>query len=586
MDGDVPNRTEHPLASRRWTRRDALLLSTLAATALFFTASLWTQPGWFDSHETIHQLTRLFVFSEALRGGQFPVRWADDLMAGWGIPFFNFYGPLAFYVAALFHLLGLSLEEAWKTEFVVMTWLAGVGMYGFVRGRAGRAAGMLAALLYQFAPYHALTLFVRGNAAEFAALSIWPFAFWGLDAALRAVPRWRGPAIPAAALAIGALACAHTLTAYMGAWNLAAFAIAGLVIAWRGGGAPRLARSAVVLGAIALAALAVSAFYTLPVVADLPHTNSRVLYERTRFHEHYPTPRQLLWPHWGHGLSVPGPDDGMDFHLGLALCAGLLAAGVLAARRAAGCLRPWILAGLIATAAHLFLMLAISRPVWSLFPASAYLQFPWRLLIPATFWASATVGWAAGAIVRDRPWTRTRLAVALVLLALPILGSAPFLKPGTRLYELPAYESDRLRQFMIDTAEGEYLPRWVQDFPPAPSRRRLVWIEGTGRAELVELASARYRFETEVPTDSLVAFETFHFPGWSFRIDGTWTEPFPHGAWGWMACELPAGARELVVAFRGTTLHRAANALTAVSILGMIGWLAIAAVHERRAVRS
>ena len=44
-------------------------------------------------------------------------------------------------------------------------------MYAFVRSWGGRAAGMVAALVYTYAPYHLLNLYVRANLAESMAFS-------------------------------------------------------------------------------------------------------------------------------------------------------------------------------------------------------------------------------------------------------------------------------------------------------------------------------------------------------------------------------------------------------------------------------
>ncbi|MDK2970565.1 MAG: hypothetical protein PWP23_320 [Candidatus Sumerlaeota bacterium] len=566
-----------PAAPRLWTQRDAAVLLALLPASLLFVASLWTRAGWFDSHESIHQLTRLFEMTEALRGGQFPVRWSDNLMGGHGLPFFNFYAPFAFYLAGLFHLAGFSLESAWKMEFVVAAWAGAAGMYGLVRGRAGRAAGGVAAMLFLFAPYHALTLYVRGNAAEFTALCVWPLAFWGVDAALRG-GRWRRPALPAAALAIGALAFSHTVTAYIAAWNLVAW---GAFVWWRESRpawrvrAPRLAA---ILAFTGLAGAAIAAFYALPAVHDLRYCSTHVLYERTRFFDHYPTPIQLLLPHWGFGPSLPGPVDEMDFHLGIALWLGVAAAAVVLVLRRRSELAPWIAAGLAGTFVHVFLMLDVSRPVWGLLPGSAYLQFPWRLLIPAVFWACVASGWALGAMLQGRAWTASRTALAISCAVLPVLLGVWFCKPARWIPEPPVYVADRLRLAIIDTAEGEYLPRWVADRPTVPSRRHLLGPGGEVLGEMIAFDSARYEFEVRVPGNTTATFEHFHYPGWTAEADGQPVAITPHDGTGFMEFPLAAGTAHVLVEFRGTALHRGTNVLSGLAVLGTLGWLLTAAI--------
>lgn len=567
-------------ASGRWNRLDALFLSGFLVLSAVFTASLW-RGEWFPSHEYNHQLTRLFEFSEALRGGQFPVRWCPNLMAGHGFPFFNFYAPLAFYAASVFHLAGFSLTAAWKLEFLFARWIGAIGVYGLLRPHARRFGASVGTLLYLFAPYHAVTLFVRGNAAEFTALNVWPLAFWAVDSALRRADNWRGnPAIPAGALALGALGTAHTLTGYLGGWNLAIWSIFLLLLCGRRNTASLfgISRRFFLLLGFGSFGLAVAAFYVIGVAAGLPDVGTHVLHERTQYASHFVQPLQLLLPQWGYGLSVPGPDDGMDFQLGIALWIGLIAAGAAIRKSSNKALLGFALS---MSVLHLFGTTALSKPLWHLFPAAPYLQFPWRLLIPAAFWASAAGGLAAGALAdRVSLPTKTSWALGAAILSIPVLLCLPYVRPQD--YEqAPIYDAERLRLVMMDTAEGEYLPRWVESVPKAPSSRTLTWTEGSGAAVRLSDNPLRAVFEADAESPSVVAYPVFYFPGWKVTIDGRSTEPFPLEPWGFVAWEQPAGAATVEVRWGETASRRAGNLVSAVAIVGALVWLLVLSVTQR-----
>ena len=164
--------------------RNALCALFLLVNALIFCRSLFLGGIWPVTHEMLHPLVRLFEFDYALQGGQFPVRWCDNLSAGFGYPFFNFYPPLSFFLAETFHGIGLGLAISWKLEILLMCWLGALGLYGLLKPRTGRYGATIGALVYLFAPYHIMTVYVRGNIPEFTALCIWPFAFWGIQYSL------------------------------------------------------------------------------------------------------------------------------------------------------------------------------------------------------------------------------------------------------------------------------------------------------------------------------------------------------------------------------------------------------------------
>lgn len=573
-----------PHSPGRWSRLDAVAVLALLAGSLFITGSLWLGGAWFTSHEMMHQLVRLLEFDGAIRGGQFPVRWCDNLNAGYGHPFFNFYGPMSFGLAEVFHWGGLSLTSAWKAEVGLLCWLGAVGMYGFLRRRTGRFGAAAGAMLFLFAPYHVLTLYVRGNLAELTALNIWPWAFWGADAVARSGRDWRGMALPAGALAIGALVASHVLTAYMAALNLVAWA---LFLAWESrtdGGVRVFARRLGWLAALGVFGAAVGAFFWLPALHDIRYCMTSVLYERTQFQDHYVQWLQLLSPKWGFGDSIRGPDDGMSFQLGIALWLGVVAAlwGILRDRR--GKTRTVTGFALAMVAVHLFAMTAWSRLIWEVLPGAAYLQFPWRLLIPATFWASLAGGLAAGA------WAyriggfaaRNSRILAVAILSIPAVLVAPFLHPLLFYLEVPDYRREILAQIWTDTAEGEYLPIWVDEPPARPSTRSLLWGSAKGTARLIDRDSASYRFQTAVDTPGAVAIDLFWFPGWRVFIDGEETPSNPvtrHGLIGW---NIPAGKHDVVVEFGDTPLRRSANGVSLAALLLALLWISTAVVARLR----
>jgi len=138
--------------------------------------------GFFPMHDDA-QVARVYEMTQALVSGQFPVRWVKDLGYGYGYPIFNFYSPLPYYIGGILGLLGklgmsgIDSLVAAKLMFGFGIVLAGISMYFFARELFGKYGGMLSAILYLYAPYHAIQIYVRGAVCEFWAYAFLPLFF-------------------------------------------------------------------------------------------------------------------------------------------------------------------------------------------------------------------------------------------------------------------------------------------------------------------------------------------------------------------------------------------------------------------------
>jgi len=101
---------------------------------------------------TFH-LLRLVQLESLLRHGVLYSRWAPDMALGYGYPFFDFYAPLAYYVAALFGLAGLNAPHAVIAAFGVAMIGAGLAAYTLARDTFSPPAALVAAVAYVYAPH-------------------------------------------------------------------------------------------------------------------------------------------------------------------------------------------------------------------------------------------------------------------------------------------------------------------------------------------------------------------------------------------------------------------------------------------------
>jgi len=132
--------------------------------------------GYFPMHDDT-QPTRVFEMAKALKDGQFPVRWVSDLGYGFGYPIFNFYAPLPYYFGALWIVIEISALTATKMMFGMGIILSGLTMYLLAKKLWGIMGGIVSAVFYLYAPYHAVQIYVRGAVGEYWAYGFLPLIF-------------------------------------------------------------------------------------------------------------------------------------------------------------------------------------------------------------------------------------------------------------------------------------------------------------------------------------------------------------------------------------------------------------------------
>lgn len=473
----------------------------------------------FDSHERLHYVIRLSELHDALTHGQWIVRWARNLEGGYGYPFFNFYAPLSYYLAEFWHLAGLDLFMAWKAHFFLMAFLSAWGAFLYARLFCGPAASTVAGLLYLLAPYHILNLYVRGNVAEFTAMTVLPFLVYYTHRLLRSSTD--RSALAGTAASAAALILTHNLTGFFGGLFVAGYCLAWAAVRRRFA----LLRVPVWAG---LCGVLLSAFFWLPAALEMKHVQIGSMQHTFR-----ETPQHIVawWQYfvgrWGFGDSVPGTADRMTFVLGWPQWA-LFAGGVIAALRTRRPAGEGNTAVLILGGALLLLLALASFPfVWRL-PGFSALQFPWRLLAVASFCMVLPAAWSIELLSgRNR-----RLGSAAVVLSLAVTAAATAPKLRVQGYfpnEPGMYRPENTRNHFTSTNIGEFRPVWVRHLPQrdgeTPLSRRRILNAGSGTTvrqispDVMTDFEFTHRGGGPLAGEKLL-YEVFYFPGWKLEVDG------------------------------------------------------------------
>ncbi len=518
---------------------------------------------------------RAFTLDQAWQARQLYPRLGMDLNFGYGGPLIQYYPPLGTYLTMGLHWLGLGWVEATKAAFTAALLLAGVGMYIYAgwlfRDRRGALVGGLGYLL---APYLLFCAYERGALAELLALSLLPWLFWAMHHVLREEGRawiW-----PSAALFAGVM-LAHNITALFVAPLLALYLLG---MAWIERRANRLVPAAA--GALGLG---LSAFYWLPALGERSYAQIERwmlrgdaiaadnlvglpgLVQRTLAFDY--------WSSWIPALPVV-----------TAILAGVGLVGALVGDRGHRA-RVLLLAAL--TAIPLFLMWSASRPLYEAVSLLSYIQYPWRLLGLASFFAVTL----AASIFEWRGLQGAAGWVAAAALgALIFYGAVHGIQPPTdKWFQDFTSEQISVRDHYARGKTGywwlnnDYQSAWMtrdiaeMAWPDTPGADLgLPPIAGSPAVTVTAEGPALLRFQTASDAAFTLRAPRIFFPGWRMRVDGKLVAPAPGGPWGLVSAEIPAGNHEVTARFGETPLRAAADVISVISVLI---WL-VGLAYERR----
>ncbi len=292
-----------------------LPLWLILALSIFAWGPLLTPAYFFNAHDAKHSVFFLVEFDQTFRDGFWWPRWSPDFAFGYGYPLFNMYAPLAFYAAEILHLLGLSFTSAIKTMYVLAIIASGLGMYSFTQRLFGPRAGLLAAVVYMYAPFRLVEIFVRSAYAEFVALALIPFIFWAFTE-LCAAPSPRRVAL--AGLTYGLLALTHHTTFFTFSPFLVVYLLVLILSKTKLRFRPLISTSATAFAAGALG-LALAAIYLIPVIAETHYIKIEQWTSGSyNYLQHFVYFAQLFSPEWGYGYAGVGLADDFSFQLGIA----------------------------------------------------------------------------------------------------------------------------------------------------------------------------------------------------------------------------------------------------------------------------
>lgn len=506
------------------------------------------RPGMFSTQD--FPFIRLFEFGRCVRDLQLPCRWSPDIGLFYGEPLFNFYSQLTYAFGEIIHLIGFSFIDSLKGLFILSFILSAASMF-FLSRKIWKndLAGLISGLIYVYAPYRSVDVWVRGNLAEAFSFVMFPLiilAFEGI------IEKGKPRNYILFGISIALLVLTHNLSVVLFLPFLAVWVIYRIIQSkkWN-----------IILGLIlsALWSAALAGFYILPLLGESKFVD---LESTTRgyfdFRAHFVTIYQLLISRfWGYGGSTWGPEDGLSLAIGIVQWALPLVLVVLFVfnrkKKILLTLSVLIFIGWF----YLFLTHNKSTFIWEILSPMKYIQFPWRFLGQALF-SFSIAGGAVSLVFKNS--VRRYLSAFVVIAAVIVLSYSFFREDIWYSYK----DSDLItgEKFVEQTRAsiGDYWPKTAKIIPKDPAP------DSFANQKLIFKNSNQAKYELLKVSNETV-FPINYFPGWQGYSDGKKLETFASQE-GLISVKNPG--KEVLIRFEDTDIRRVGNII---SIVGLVGFV-------------
>jgi len=452
-------------------------------------------------HDLLYHLNWAEEFQRQFFEGDLYPRWLFEMKGGRGSPVFYYYGPLPYYISALFAAILPVTNKVLVSlgaTYCLALLISSIGVYWFFCLSKERGMAFLFTMLYMLYPYHLVAdLYIRFAFGEFFAIAWVPFLF----VFTRKLAEGRKTALPLLAIFYALLIVSHIPTALL----LTPVLLLYVIILNQGMATICRVLSGFILGA------GLAAFYLLPMV-DLISAVS--LEKMTTGHAYY----QNAFLMSSEALRVKHEGFRSLLH-NLAIASLVATVAILLSNRKPT--REALFFGAISITA-LFMMYPPSQFLWDLIPFLKRVQFPWRFFIVISF--SLFYLAAAGNGLSAHSFYRYSRAVALI-----VFGGLDVITIYFGFLESTQHISNTNQAIItksLEIKEGavEYLPAHApaSDYEKVGNRTlERVSERFTGRQGPITFSATstggRILATIETPEAQEIVLHQYHFPTWQGR---------------------------------------------------------------------
>lgn len=501
-------------------------------------------PGLPVTHDGQDHVARIANFYQNLEEGILVPRWAENLNWGYGHPILMFLYPLPSYLASFLHLLGFSFVDSLKTLFGITFVLSGLSMFLWIKEFLGTEEGFIAGILYMFAPYRFIDLYVRGAIGEHVAFIFPPLVLYCL---LKISRKSSAKNIIYATLALAGLVLSHNAISLM---FLPIIFLYSFYLWWQKKFPKKFFLDTLV---VILLGFGIASFFWIPAFMEGKYTlRDKVTAGEylTRFVDF----KNFLFGQWNYGGSGK-----FSVQIGIVHWFMVIAGALLYMFKRKDN-RVLLLVSFVIFWLTLFIMTPLAMPIWKYTTILQKFQFPWRFLSISVFVASFFGGMFLSTFSAK---LKKILLVILVLLVLYFNRTYWYAKDY-----LIKPENFYAGVYYGTTDTGESAPIWSIRFMEHVPKDTIETISGKAAITKLSRKTTSHSYEIIADEKSRIKENTLYFPGWAVLVDGKQTpiefqDPQNRGL---MTFYLEKGFHSVQIVFRETKLRVLADSISLVSV--------------------
>ncbi len=495
------------------------------------------------THDGRDHVARIANFYQSLAEGNVLPRWAANLNWGYGHPILMFLYPLPSYIASLFHFPGFSFVDSTKLVFILSFIASMLSMYVWVSAVYGLLPGFVAAILYGFAPYRFIDMYVRGAIGEHVAFIFPPLICLGCYflAKKKKSIIFSGILI---SIATFGLLLSHNAMSLMFIPIIFAYIIYLYFFESN--------KSSVFLVScfwFILEGFLLSAFFLIPAYFEGKYT-LRDIVTKGDFTDRFVPFVSFFRSSWNYGGS-----NQFSKEIGIAHYMSILL-GIIFFVKHKGEIRVLLAGLLLLMILSVFLMTSWSQPIWQSISLMQKFQFPWRLLSVTVFLSSFAGGISVFLVNK-----KYSLILSFLVVLVSIFATAHMWKAQSYSDKQESFYSGI---FDSTTDTGESSPIWSVRFMEKRAVAPIEVIEGQANASIISRSSTAHTYRVNAKIKSRLVENTLYFPGWQVLIDRKpvsveFQDPTYRGL---MTFWIEEGEHAVEVAFRDTKLRKMANGIS------------------------
>jgi len=525
-----------------------LILSLIPLVGLF-------SSGLPITHDGVDHVARIANFYKGLSEGVFFPRWGENLNWGYGHPILMFLYPLSSYLASLFHFVGFSYVDSLKIIFGIGYIASGMTMYIWARKQFNEYFGIAASLLYIYAPYRFIDLYVRGAIGEHMAFVFPPlvlyfiYQFFNSKKFNSKVKQLIGISISFALLLL-----AHNAISLMLMPIIVSYA---LILSYT----KRRYKDLLMVFIALVNGLMISSFFTIPAFLEGKFTLRDIVTGDEYRNRFIANPLSFIYGEWSYGITGQ-----FSVQIGVAHIVGILLLPLVYLTSKKKEIRLMLFVYLGFFIASLFLMLSQSNFIYEIVTTLKKFQFPWRFLTLTVF-TSSLLASSVFLVLKSR---RDKIIVLSVLVAI-LLGSTFTYWKAKEYSNIPDSFFETVYRGTTDT--GESAPIWSVRFMEKIPKSHAEVIYGNVKIVEKERMTTMHKYSINVLSEEArIRENTLFFPSWKVYVDGVATniqfqDPSERGL---ITYTLNKGEHDVLIEFKDTKLRLVSNAISIVSLIATL----------------